>query len=202
MAPFLSSGFFRGRPMIGRCLTATFKSGGLAAMVLGMAACSTPGPFLYDPVGYNREDPDFAKPREFREVVTVCYSNYGSEQSEVAAIAANACAEFGAGFRYLGYTYNSCPMMTPVGAQFSCVGAPTPILSRQPSRSTDSRGEGARTGRSNAGQPGTPLSGFHEGDRPMGVLFGRPGSTGDAMPSAMPGAPVPPTAPVSSDTVN
>ena len=176
-----------GLPGFGR-LRSLFAVLGAIVAVTVLGACSSPDPFVYDSLAYNREDPEFGKPRKKRDTVTVCYSKYGSAQREVAILAANACAEFGAGIKFIGNSYVNCPLMTPVGAQFSCVGAAARIPARGPvpSYSMDRRAPVAGT----AGQPGTPLNGFHDGDRPMGVLFGRPVTSGSDTPAPTP-APTP-----------
>jgi hypothetical protein len=196
LAPLRLLAISKDRPWAGRRVPACFARGAVAATLLILSACSAPAPFVYDSAAYNREDPNFAKPPKNRDSVTVCYSKYGSDQRDVAVLAANACAQFGAGIRFIGNGFNNCPLMTPVGAQFACVGAPKPIQARQPTRSSDTGGAAVQTGAGIAGQPGTPLTGFHDGDRPMGVLFGRPGGTvGGGAPAAMPEAPAPAPAP-------
>ena len=196
MAPLRSPAISKGRSWAGRRVSSCFARAAAVATVLILSACSAPAPFVYDSAAYNREDPNFAKPLKNRDSVTVCYSKYGSDQRDVAVLAANACAQFGAGIRFIGNGFSSCPIMTPVGAHFACVGAPKPIQARQPTLSSDTGIGAVQTGAGTAGQPGTPLTGFHDGDRPMGVLFGRPGGTvGGGTPTAMPEAPAPAPAP-------
>lgn len=195
LAPLRSPAISKGRSWAGRPVSAWFAWWAVAATLVIVSACSAPAPFVYDSAAYNREDPNFAKPLKTRDSVTVCYSKYGSDQRDVVVLAANACAQYGAGIRFTGNSFNNCPLMTPVGAQFACVGAPKPILARQPTRSSDTGTGAVQTGAGIAGQPGTPLTGFHDGDRPMGVLFGRPGGTVGGTPTAVPEAPAPAPAP-------
>ena len=80
-------------------------------------------------------------------------------------------------------------MLTPVGAEFACTGAVG-------TRTVVRRGADLRPAA--GGQPGTPLSGFAEGARPMGVLFGRQGSA--ATPATAPLPVLPPAVSGQSET--
>jgi hypothetical protein len=159
----------------------------LAAALLG--GCEVARPYVYDSIAYNRDHPDFAKPRKTQDQVTVCYSKRSATPAEVARLAAESCAPNGTGIAFIRNNYTVCPMLTPVGAVFSCTGAAgTQTVAR--------RGVVQRGAAGTPGQPGAPLTGFEEGARPMGVLFGRPGTTAapaatpvPALPPAMPGQP-------------
>lgn len=147
---------------------------GLAAAVL--AGCSyTAEPYVYDVTAYDREHPDFAKTPKTMNEVTVCYSKYGTTPAQITRLAAETCGRYGAGIQFLKNTYTLCPVTTPVGAQFACVGG----------AAQTSGGRGAA--RAVTGQPGAPAAGFEEGARPMGVLFGRP--QGADTPGPLPGSP-------------
>ena len=146
---------------------------GLAAMMV--AGCTAPAPYLYNPALYDRDNADFAKTPKTMSALTVCYSKYGATQAQVAKLASETCARYGAGVTFTGNTYTLCPMVTPVGAQFACVGG----------ASGNSVGRGGTSGI--AGQPGAPETGFKEGARPMGVLFGRP--QGVDTPGPLPDSP-------------
>ncbi|HBC07243.1 MAG TPA: hypothetical protein DC046_06615 [Rhodospirillaceae bacterium] len=146
-------------------------------------------PYVYDPIAYNRDDPDFAKVPKTRDSVIVCYSKRSTTPAEVARLAAETCAPYGTGIAFVGNGYAQCPMLTPVGAEFACTGA---VGTRAVAgRGVDQRPAAGET----PGQPGTPLTGFAEGARPMGVLFGRQGTTVapttplPALPPAVPGQP-------------
>ncbi len=156
-----------------------------AGVLLG--GCGMAKPYVYDPVAYNRDDPNFAKIPQTRYSVTICYSKRSTTPAEVARLAAETCAPYGTGIAFVGNGYTECPLLTPVGAVFSCIGAVG-------TQAVSGRGVGQRpTAGGTPGQPGTPLTGFAEGARPMGVLFGRQGSTASpavplpALPPAVPG---------------
>ncbi|MEQ8506561.1 MAG: hypothetical protein RIB80_14650 [Rhodospirillales bacterium] len=157
---------------------------------LALGACELSEPYVYDSAAYDREHVDFAKPPKTLSAVQVCYSKYGTKQAEVVKLAADRCAKYGAGIRFSHSSYVDCPMLTPVGAVFECTGA----IAVKPSFTGSGVARSSGPSRT-PGQPGTPLVGFHEGERPMGVLFGRsPTSPATTVPSALPEAP--PSAPV------
>lgn len=160
----------------------------LAAALLG--GCGMTKPYVYDVAAYDREHPDFAKTLKTRDQVTVCYSKRSTTPAEVARLAAETCAPYGTGIAFVGNVYTLCPMLTPVGAAFSCTGAVG-------TQSTVRRGVVQGPVGATPGQPGTPLTGFEDGARPMGVLFGRPSST--AAPATTPLPALPPTVPGQSD---
>ena len=169
-------------------LTVTFAV--LATVLLG--SCETVRPYVYDPVAYNRDHPDFAKTPKTRDSVTVCYSKRSTTPAEVARLAAETCAPYGTGIAFVGNGYAQCPMLTPVGAEFACTGAVG-------TRTVAGRGADLRPAAGGTpGQPGTPLSGFAEGARPMGVLFGRQGSA--ATPATAPLPALPPAVSGQSET--
>ncbi|PIW27061.1 MAG: hypothetical protein COW30_11860 [Rhodospirillales bacterium CG15_BIG_FIL_POST_REV_8_21_14_020_66_15] len=139
----------------------------MAAGVLG--ACAEAQPHVHNPAAYDREHVDFAKPPKAMSGVTVCYSKYGAKQADVVRLAAEACGRYGAGIRFAGNTYGVCPLVTPVGAQFTCIGAKGAVTGADVNYPPTSGPVGTDT----PGQPGAPMAGFQEGARPMGVLFGR-----------------------------
>jgi len=160
----------------------------LAAMLL-LGGCGAAKPYVYDSAAYDREHPDFAKTPKTRNEVTVCYSKRSASPAEVARLAAETCALYGTGIAFVRNDYTLCPMLTPVGAEFACVGAVG-------TQTVVGRGGVQRSAGGTPGQPGRPLSGFEEGARPMGVLFGRPGTAAapattplPAQPPAVPGQP-------------
>ena len=165
---------------------------GLAAVLLG--ACGLTQPYVYDTAAYNREDPNFAKTPKTRSHVTVCYSKYGTKQAEVVRLAAETCGLYGAGVQFVSNSYVQCPMATPVGATFACVGAKGSIAVN----AGGSLGGSGRASAGTPGQPGAPTAGFQAGARPMGILFGRSadGSTQPSgpLPAAPPAAPIVPAA--------
>tara|TARA_R110001592_G_scaffold237476_1_gene496701 strand:+ start:1305 stop:1877 length:573 start_codon:yes stop_codon:yes gene_type:complete len=161
-----------------------------AAALLG--GCGMARPYVYDPIAYNRDDPNFAKVPKTRNSVTVCYSKRSTTPAEVARLAAETCAPYGTGIAFVGNGYAQCPMLTPVGAEFACTGAVG-------TRTVAGRGADPRPAAGGTpGQPGTPLSGFAEGARPMGVLFGRQGSS--ATPATAPLPALPPAVSGQSET--
>ncbi len=162
----------------------------MAGVLLG--GCGMAKPYVYDPVAYNRDDPNFAKIPETRYSVTVCYSKRSTTLAEVARLAAETCAPYGTGIAFVGNGYTECPLLTPVGAVFSCIGAVG-------TQAVSGRGAGQRsTAGGTPGQPGTPLSGFEAGARPMGVLFGRKGTMATPATTLLPA--LPPAVPSQPET--
>ncbi len=182
---------------VDRTRGARFKAVRAAILVVTagvlLSGCGMAKPYVYDPVAYNRDDPDFAKVPKTRDSVTICYSKRSTTPAEVARLAAETCAPYGTGIAFVGNGYAECPMLTPVGAVFACTGAVG-------TRTVAGQGAGLRsaTAGGTPGQPGTPLTGFAEGARPMGVLFGRQGST--ASPAAVPLPALPPAVPGQPET--
>lgn len=90
-------------------------------LMAGASACAGP-PYVLDADEFNRSSAEFGKgPTDISSVV-VCYSSSNASPDQVRALAVAACGEFGKSARYVDQDYLSCPILTPVSANFDCDG--------------------------------------------------------------------------------
>jgi len=145
---------------------------GVFAALTMLVACAAAEPHIHNPAEFDRDHRDFAKSGLQSNNVTVCYSKYRTTPAQVADQARRACGALGLGIRFMQTEYDVCPLVTPIGAQFECVGGSEPVARTAPAAwGGEVRDVQPVTGL--AGQPGAPLSGYRDGARPMGYLFGR-----------------------------
>ena len=97
-----------------------FSVSSVFAGVLLMTACSEP-PYIHDAAVFNRAHPAFGQTRTDRAEVKICYNTRGAVPADVAAIARDACGEFGKIAVFEGNDYAMCPLSHPVAATYSCV---------------------------------------------------------------------------------
>ncbi len=161
-----------------------FRRLAVVAATAVLAACGMADPHLHEPAIFQRDHPDFAKTDRVRDEVVVCYAKSSTSAAAVARIARDACVVGGRGIQYRGNTYLKCPLATPIGAVFSCVGGVT-RAGAVPAGEAPEPVAGTV-----AGQPGAPLAGYRPGTRPLGLLFGMPSA--NPGPSPVVPAPVPP----------
>jgi len=91
------------------------------AMVTGLGACSTP-PFVHQPDEFNRAAAGFGADVTDISEVTICYSAYSSTPGQVSSLARDECAKFGKTAVFINQTNDTCPLLAPVSANYSCVG--------------------------------------------------------------------------------
>jgi len=89
------------------------------AAVAATAACSEP-PYVRDPARIDRDHPDFGKTMTDREAVEICYNTRGASPADVAALARDACGEFGKVAVFEEQDYTVCPLTNPVAAVYRC----------------------------------------------------------------------------------
>jgi hypothetical protein len=91
-------------------------------VALGAGGCADQAAFIYNPDEFNRESATYAKEPEDIEDVIICYSRRVTSQQEVTRMAQAECAKFNKTARFTGIEFLECPVLTPGGAQFDCVG--------------------------------------------------------------------------------
>ncbi len=85
----------------------------------GLAACSTP-PYVMNANEFKRGSVDFGRDQADISEVTICYSGSSTTPDAVRTLAENECAAFGKSARLIDQDYLSCPLTTPVAANFVC----------------------------------------------------------------------------------
>ena len=86
------------------------------------SACTGPDAYLFIAEEFNRESPTFAKKAENIDSVTVCYNKSGTKPEIIVKMARTECARFNKKAEFRRQTLNICPLITPVGAVYDCVG--------------------------------------------------------------------------------
>lgn len=92
-----------------------------ALLMLALGACELPPPHIHHPQEFNREAEGFGKEPEDTKEVTICYNTKTATPADVARMARNECAKFGRVARLKGQDALECPLLTPVGARYTCV---------------------------------------------------------------------------------
>ena len=95
-------------------------------VILGLSlaggGCADQAAFVLNPDEFDRNSSDFAKePTDF-ETVTICYARRVTSQQEVTRMAQAECAKINKTARFDTLGFLECPILTPGGARFDCVG--------------------------------------------------------------------------------
>jgi len=88
-------------------------------LLAGLTACAGQ-PYVFHEKEFNRGAVDFGKDPTDIERVTICYSSSNTTPDIVRDMAIEACGKFGKTARFVGQNYKSCPMVTPVSANYEC----------------------------------------------------------------------------------
>ncbi len=94
----------------------------LLSIALLASACAGPDAYLHIDGEFNRESPTFAKKPENIDSVTICYNKSGTKPEIIVNMARAECARFNKKAEFRRQTLNVCPLVTPVGAIYDCVG--------------------------------------------------------------------------------
>jgi hypothetical protein len=92
----------------------------LVLAVVFLAACESP-PYVYKENEFNRRSATFAQDIKDRTELTICYNKGDSRPLDVLEMAKEECSQFGKSARFLNQDRATCPLMTPIAANFSCV---------------------------------------------------------------------------------
>ncbi len=91
----------------------------IPVLAVVLAACAAP-PYVLNADEFNRGSSEFGKdPTDISEV-TICYRESSTTPRAVRALAEAECAAFGKTARLIDQDYLTCPMATPVAANFAC----------------------------------------------------------------------------------
>jgi hypothetical protein len=91
----------------------------MTLLIGSLAACSSP-PYVMNVSEFNRSSVDFGQDQTDISEVTICYRGSSTTPNVVRTIAENECAAFGKSARLINQDYLSCPLATPVAANFVC----------------------------------------------------------------------------------
>lgn len=130
----------------------------LVLTLLAVAGCTGRPPYIDRPYEINRELETFPDGPPVVEGAsgTVCYSKSGATPADIKALADAECARGNLKARFYEQTYNKCPLLTPIAANFTCVAA-------GPAGRTDARATGATGTSAATAQP------TFEAPRPAGL---------------------------------
>ncbi len=99
----------------------------LSVLILCFAvvACASP-PYVHIQNEFNRSLHGFSQESEDITEVTVCYSSSNTTNRDVMKLASDRCALFGKKAVFETQDYQTCPLSTPVAAQYVCVAPDKP----------------------------------------------------------------------------
>ena len=100
--------------------TRFIKISTFATSLLMWAGCSAPA-YVLNEGEFDRELATFGKGIEDRSDVTICYSKRGTTPAEIGRLAGDECRRFGRTAIFKEQTYQTCPLMTPIAAEFFCL---------------------------------------------------------------------------------
>lgn len=103
-------------------MNSLFRCFALVVLLLGTAACAGQ-PYVLDADEFDRSSGDFGQDPSDLSSVKICYSSSSTSPDVVRALAVAACGKFGKTAEYVDQDYLSCPLVTPVSANFNCLGA-------------------------------------------------------------------------------
>lgn len=90
--------------------------------VSATAGCGASGPYVHRPQEFNRDLPNFGKEPLDIDSVIICYNKFGTKPEEISKMATAECARYNKKAEFLRQSYQQCPLITPVAAEYSCVG--------------------------------------------------------------------------------
>ena len=76
---------------------------------------------MYKSGEFNRSSANFGKEPTDITSVTICYGKRGTTPEEIRDMAQTECAQFEKTTRFTDQNYQTCPLLTPVAANFECV---------------------------------------------------------------------------------
>lgn len=92
----------------------------MAILITGGVSACDKVPYILDSGEFNRNAAGFGKDPTDISDVTICYSETSTTPDAIRAMAKQACAEFGKTAHFVDQDYLSCPLTTPVGANYVC----------------------------------------------------------------------------------
>lgn len=94
-----------------------------------LIGCSAPEPYVWRPYTIDRAHVDFPDGPALSNGsrFSICYVKSGTTPTELQQIADEECGRFGLKSRFAKQNHDLCPLVTPVAAQFACVGEPEQI---------------------------------------------------------------------------
>ncbi len=94
----------------------------VAVALSATAGCSAPGPYVYREAEFDRKSKNFNKTPLNIDSVIICYNKYGTKPEIVANMAGAECARYNKKAEFVRQSYRTCPLTTPVAAEFDCIG--------------------------------------------------------------------------------
>ena len=96
-----------------------------ACLALSVAGCADIPPYVHNKEEFNRSSAGFGKaPKDIGEV-TICYNKGDTTPREIVALAKAECGKFNKVARFVTQRRLTCPVLTPISAEFICE-APEP----------------------------------------------------------------------------
>ena len=89
-------------------------------LALSVAGCADVPPYVYNKEEFNRASTNFGKePKDISEVI-ICYNKGDSTPQQIVALAKAECGKVGKAARFVKQRRLTCPIMTPISAEFAC----------------------------------------------------------------------------------
>lgn len=101
---------------IGAC----FARAGVVVALLATAACSAPPPYVYYPDEFDRRRQGYGQDRTTLSEIIVCYNAKAATPDEIVRLAENECAGVGMKAAFTRTGFETCPLLTPAGAYYTC----------------------------------------------------------------------------------
>ncbi|MEX0694792.1 MAG: hypothetical protein WD075_10135 [Rhodospirillales bacterium] len=94
-------------------------------ILLGVAGCTGVPPYIDRPYAINRDSVMFPDGPVIKSgtTVTVCYAKSSATPASIRALAEAECGQNGLGAAFVEQTYDICPLLAPIAANFKCFGA-------------------------------------------------------------------------------
>ena len=93
----------------------------LVAAVVPIAGCGFAEPFEFRPDEFNRASPTFNIDPDPLTEVSFCYNRWQTSLEEITGMAEARCSSQGRQARFREFSYDLCPVATPVNAAFDCI---------------------------------------------------------------------------------
>lgn len=123
----------------------TFSILFVAAILIG---CSAPAPYVWRPYTIDRAHEDFpdGPTLENGSQISICYSKRGTTPALLKQLADEECGRFGMTAMFEEQDHGLCPLVTPIAAQFSCLGGAGQAMTQSPNHQPGSLFQGTGQG--------------------------------------------------------
>lgn len=129
----------------------------LLCLPLALAGCFRDPPYVLHSGEFNRSSANFAQePKDISSVI-ICLNKRGATSDDVLKLAQGECSKFKKAAQFKSEDYSSCPLLTPISANYDCVDPRLAVSKPSISLISSPGGRGVSENRPDSGGAGGPF---------------------------------------------